>query len=299
MPDPQTPATSYQTLRQEIQKVRSQRIQQHQQTIAGLKKQGLLAATQQNRPLVMLADGDSWFDYPLPIPVVNQSDIISQLPGVAAVKPVVLNMAHYGDATTTSMGVSMQQRIISQLKEPANGPFDAILFSGGGDDLVGDQFCLWLNQAAGCQNNTALAIDISRIGDIFGVIQGAYLDLVGLRNQYAPGIPIFTHSYDFAQPTGTAAPCGEGPWLKPSLDFQGWTNFNDAAGIVKALLIQFDAMLANLAAAPENKMVHVRTQGTLDPTADWANELHPTPPGFKKITQCFLASLQGVFPGRI
>jgi hypothetical protein len=41
------------------------------------------------------------------------------------------------------------------LQEPKNGKFDAILFSGGGNDLVGDQFRLWLNDADAPRNGGA------------------------------------------------------------------------------------------------------------------------------------------------
>jgi len=42
----------------------------------------------------------------------------------------------------------------------------------------------------------------------------------------------------------------------------------------------------------------VPTQGTLT-RDDWANELHPFPPGFVKLAKVFLASLQHRFQGRI
>lgn len=53
----------------------------------------------------------------------------------------------------------------------------------------------------------------------------AYENLISARNQAAKAqsrsIPIFTHSYDFAIPTGKDV-CGAGPCLKPSLDDRGW-----------------------------------------------------------------------------
>jgi len=42
----------------------------------------------------------------------------------------------------------------------------------------------------------------------------------------------------------------------------------------------------------------VPTQGTLA-KEDWANELHPYPPGFEKLAGRFLSALQHRFPGRI
>jgi hypothetical protein len=42
----------------------------------------------------------------------------------------------------------------------------------------------------------------------------------------------------------------------------------------------------------------VYRQGTLAKT-DWANELHPYPPGIKKLAQVFAAKLHDRFPERI
>jgi hypothetical protein len=104
----------------------------------------------------------------------------------------------------------------------------------------------------------------------------------------APGVPIFTHCYDFPIPNGAHPPC-IGPWLKPSLDFCNWPA---AAGklIVRQALIAFRAMLVRLASDAENNLHLVDTQGTLL-ESEWANELHPNPDGFGKIAQKFADSL--------
>jgi hypothetical protein len=57
-------------------------------------------------------------------------------------------------------------------------------------------------------------------------------------------------------------------------------------------------MLTQLAHDNKN-VVYVRTQGTLNAVSDWANELHPTEPGFEKIAARFLEGLRARFPGRI
>jgi hypothetical protein len=57
-------------------------------------------------------------------------------------------------------------------------------------------------------------------------------------------------------------------------------------------------MLAGLAATAAYKFTLVVTQGTLEP-AEWANELHPTELGFRKIANVFHAALLKQFPGRI
>lgn len=271
----------------------------YQQTIAQAKQNGVLG--QPNSPLNLLADGDSWFDYPLgPIPFVTYTDIIEQLPGLCAKRPYILKLAHYGDATTTELGLQRTQKIINAINDPANGPFDAILFSGGGNDVVGDPFCIWLNDASDVGNNPAFALDSVRFGAILGVIQASYLDLISLRNDNLPNAPIFVHAYDWAIPTGIGACPTVGPWLKPALDYCGWTNPIMAAQIVKDALTRLAQMLASLAADPKNNLFLVPTQGTLAAN-QWANELHPIPDGFKLMATKFKNSIAAYppFNGRI
>jgi hypothetical protein len=182
-----------------------QRIADHQAAIASALSNGLLY--QPNSPLVLLADGDSWFDYPLGAfpPLIATTDIIAQLPALCAQKPYILNLSHYGDATTTELGLTRVQKIISAITNPTNGPFDAILFSGGGNDIVGDPFCIWLNDASHVGGDPAQALDMSRFNAVLGLIEASYLDLIGVRNDNLPNAPIFVHAYDFAIPSGIGA----------------------------------------------------------------------------------------------
>jgi hypothetical protein len=200
----------------QIEQERRSRIAEHQRRIAQRNlAQPTIAAHGAAAPLNIFAEGDSWFDYPL------SRDTIGWITADGTPVPEILNLAHYGDATTQMLGVAKRQRIVDNLKNPANGTFDALLFSGGGNDIVGDQFCLWVTQyVAG--TNPAYGVDSQRLADMIGVIEAAYVDLIKVRNDNVPNCVIFVHGYDFAQLTGKGV-CGLGPWLKPSLDFRGWT----------------------------------------------------------------------------
>ncbi len=122
-----------------------------------------------------------------------------------------------------------------------------------------------------------------------GMVQSSYLDLFAFRDKYAPGVPIFAHCYDFPIPNGVHPVC-TGPWLKPSLDYCGY-NVTQGTTIVRQALVDFQTMLATLAANAANNFILVNTQVTLQP-ADWANELHPYPGGFQAIAEKFVAALR-------
>lgn len=280
----------------------SARVQQHQATIARLKSaQASMAAAGKPppaAPLVMLAQGDSWFDYPLNGNGLSlgNTDIIAHLQGMGKINPVIANLAHFGEASTDEMSLPKQERMIQLLRDPSNwlgqGKPDAILFSAGGNDIAGDQFCIFVGYAA--HGESGLAAD--RFQEALGIVRASYNDLFAFRDLYAPGVPVFAHCYDFPLPTGTPAGC-IGPWLKPSLDYAGW-NFTQGTDICRQALLAFRTMLQDLASDAANLFFLVDTQGTLV-SSDWANELHPYPPGFAKLADRFLASLRVLFPDRI
>jgi hypothetical protein len=278
------------------------RVKVHQAKIARLRNANasLMAAGAQPRlkPLVMLAHGDSWFDYPLSGNDLSlqDTDIIAQLRGMGSVNPVILNVSHHGDATTDEMSLPKQERMISSLQDPSNwmesGKPDAILFSGGGNDVVGDQFCIYVDYALPNANG----LNTERFEKALRAVEASYLDLFVFRDRYAPGVPIIAHCYDFPIPNGIHPVCA-GPWLKPSLDYCGW-DLAKGTEIVHKALLAFKNMLSQLAADGANNFFMINTQGSLSP-ADWANELHPYPNGFKAIAERFAAALQSKFPGRI
>lgn len=292
-----------QQLRESINSDLATRTAAHQAKVAAIRSGHAFAraagAPAPTKPLVLLAHGDSWFDYPLngnDISLTN-TGIIAHLESMGTINPLIQNISHYGDATTAEMSWPKQQRMIQSIQDPANwldasGP-DAILFSGGGDDIAGDQFCIFLDYAG---NPGTTGLDAARFNGVLDMVQASYMDLFAFRDKYAPNAPVIAHDYDFPIPNGTH-PLSAGPWLKPSLDYSGW-NVTQGTAILQTALLGFRTMLLALAADPTNNFLLADTQGTLAPS-DWANELHPFAQGFQKVTAKVLATLQTRFPGRI
>src|SRR6201999_1592802 len=112
-----------QETRQQIDADIDKRIQVHKANIARLAAARLsantLGAAIHNRPLVMLAQGDSWFDYPLTgngLPL-SDTDVIAQLRRIGAMPPTILNLAHYGEAAVEEMSLPKQERLIMALSD--------------------------------------------------------------------------------------------------------------------------------------------------------------------------------------
>ena len=237
----------------------------------------------------IFAEGDSWFDYPSP-----GGSVITHLSKLLK-KTDILNLAHAGDAMREMLSLPQRYEIEERLKQGQRRgiPFDALLFSGGGNDIVGDQFYNWLRPFTPGASAPAL-LDDTRFGARLAILEGGYRDLSDIRDRCSPSTTIFVHGYDYAKPTGKGV-CWFGPWLQPSLKARGITDAQLQTEVVKEILVRFRAMLQNLAASLPN-FVYVETQGLLQPTQDWDNELHPTPKGFDKIAIAFRDTLVAHFP---
>jgi len=196
------------------------------------------------------------------------------------------------------LGVEQRQRLADSLKEgcPAGGPWDVLLFSGGGNDIVDNPMALWVRDWDPTVPPATL-IHQPRFDAALALVRAGYEDLITLRDQLSPNTHLVFHGYDFAIPDGRGI-CHLGPWLKPTFDLRGFPTRAAAFAVVEAMLKQFAATLATMAARP--KVTFINGQGTLAPdTSAWHNELHPNRDGFDKFADLFHQTLRPLFPGRV
>jgi hypothetical protein len=248
-------------------------------------------------PLRILAEGDSWFDYPVP---GFGGGVIPRLATRLGVP--IHNLAQAGDEVRYMLGVEQRQELAEELQRMSDRgtPYDVLLFSGGGNDIVGDPLCLWI-RGFDPGLPPAQHVHTARFDAALALVRAGYEDLVAIRDAASPATRVLVHPYDFALPDGRGV-CFYGPWLEPSFAFRRFpkTPVGDAAAAaaVAEMLARFRAVLAQLAAAHAGVTL-VETQGTLHGTADWHNELHPSKGGFDAIVEVFRAQLAALFPGRI
>lgn len=291
--------------RQAAQRERQERIAAYDETVKAWSKKpsrtssrGLgfgTTATDRRPPLRILAEGDSWFDFPFGGRPFRGGDVIERLQDIIPFP--ILNLAVRGDEVRSILGVA-QRRRLKELLEDSGRDFNVMLFSGGGNDIVGDSFRLWLRDRAVSNGDPARALNDAAIGCILQVVRTAYEDLLDLRDQIVartPGraITVFVHGYDWAIPTGDGV-CGFGPWLKPSLEDRGWREESETRAIVREALTRFADLLDDISRQYSDVVV-VRTQGTLGST-EWNDELHPNRSGFPKIAAKFREAMKAKFP---
>jgi lysophospholipase L1-like esterase len=241
---------------------------------------------------VLIAEGDSWFDYPMQdVLRLLEDDHLFDVESVAHKGDCVEDMAH-------SQGQFEEfARRLEKLLRDAKVP-RAILLSGGGNDIAGDEFAMLLNHAA--SSLPPLNEDILR-GVIDVRLKEAYASIIsGLtalaKSYLGRPIPIVTHGYDYPIPDGRGFLGGwwilPGPWLKPGFQRKGHDDLAKNTLLVAQLIDRFNTMLAGVSALPEFAHVHyLDLRGTLKHDGSykkhWANEMHPNATGFDLVTKKF------------
>ena len=258
------------------------------------RARGAAAPAAITTPLQVFAEGDSWFEYPKPF---FGGGVIPRLENLIGVP--ILNLAKAGDEVRFMLGVDERKELIARLRNgcPAGGPWDALLFSGGGNDIVDDPMCLWVRDFVPNVPPASL-IHQARFDTALALVRAGYEDLIAVRDAVSPTTHLVFQCYDFALPDGRGI-CNMGPWLKPTFDLRGFPNQTTRFAVVKAMLQQFALMLQTLAAGHPGISV-INGQGLLAPqTSSWDNELHPEGAGFAKHAALFRTTLRAVFPGRV
>lgn len=245
---------------------------------------------------VLIAEGDSWFDYPRHNVVRLLEDRYGyEVESVASGGDRVEDMA-YSDGQLEKF-----TRLLEKLIRRGDIP-RAILLSGGGNDVAGDEFAILLNHAA----SKAAGLNETIVkGVIDERIQLAYAHIIGAvtrvcEERLGRRIPILVHGYDYPVPDGRGFWGGvwvlPGPWLEPGFRAKGYGDMEHRKAIVRDLIDRFNEMLIRLTADPALSHVrHVELRKTLSSGDDyrqwWANELHPNEHGFLAVTERFAAAI--------
>jgi hypothetical protein len=241
---------------------------------------------------VIIAEGDSWFDYP-------RADVLSILEDRFGFD--VQSVARAGDRVEDMAYSGGQLEKFTRQVEKAirNGRVpQAVLLSGGGNDIAGREFSILLNPASGPApgwNDEIVS------GLINSRLRHAYLFIISAitricEERAGRRIRIVLHGYDDPVPDGRGFLGGSwllpGPWLEPGFRQKGYLRLAQRQELMAELIRRFNTMLTDLVELEGlEHVVHVNLRGTLQTGATykrwWENELHPTRDGFLLIAERF------------
>lgn len=242
----------------------------------------------------ILAEGDSWFS----IGAIPSSNLLFELRFEKWT--AILNLAYPGDTIAHMSELASNSDLVRVLAtKNFNYKWDAILLSGGGNDIIDVAGTLVLNQPSGDPKEPSSYIDTGRLTTILKEIQAGYTRIVELRDavdSQCKGVPIIVHTYDYPTPrnapaTFLVAPVA-GPWLYKAFAGKG-VDPTLQQGATDYLINRLAESLHELTTG-DNALSNfhvVRTCGTLiraeseaGNSNDWLNEIHPNHDGYRKIS---------------
>lgn len=241
----------------------------------------------------IVAEGDSWFAYPRKwIAFGADINIIHHLEDKIANTDTtnLLRLASNGDEAVDMTSGKQFQRLYKILKRN-QAHINILLFSGGGNDIVGKNDMLPLLREYDGSSDFMDCIHLDRFKQKLDSVILSYARLVALCEDVVPSAKIVTHMYDIAKPWNQGGDFFWGrlktePWVYPYLIRRNIpTKFH--LPVIKFMLESLATNLQTLADSPitAGRLIVVHTQGTLKPGSkkDWLNEIHPTEDGFKKV----------------
>ena len=238
-----------------------------------------------HRP-VIITEGDSWFDHPL------RRDTIDCIQNMGRFN--ILRLESFGDEVTKIMSGKQKKTLRNIL---VWHPVELILFSGGGNDIVGKGL-LNLLKDRNTVSSWKEVIHKTNFNQKMRNIKKAYKDLIEIRNDKRPDCTIMAHGYDYPIPSDVGAQLVgikiAGPWMKPYMEKRNITLVGEQKKIAKWLIQQLNEMLVDFE-RKTNNFIYVKTPGTLA-INEWGDEIHPTNPGYKKIANKFKPKLKKLFP---
>ncbi|WP_028021537.1 SGNH/GDSL hydrolase family protein [Enterovibrio calviensis] len=234
----------------------------------------------------VLAEGDSWFAYP------GKYAYLGRAPNIIAHLNKKDDLVIYDASSNSDEAIEMLsgKQKFSLLKRISHTEFDYILFSGGGNDIVGRyDFGFLLNTKTPemtwrqCINDKRLKLRFTQIASTY-----EYLCELVLMYSKKKDVKIVAHTYDYPipSPRGYKAfdiiPLRE-PWLYPYFYQKEIFDHQDQKNIITYILKKFHEALKRISRRYPSLVV-VNTQRTLREN-HWNDEIHPTSEGFKLISE--------------
>ena len=228
----------------------------------------------------LIAEGDSWFDYPGTdlLDALHQSGY--DIESVARAGDRVEMMA-FGRGQLDGFAAAVE-KVIGNGHTPK-----AILLSGGGNDIAGSQFGFLINHAGspkqGLNDSIVRGVIEERIAGAYVWIIQAITDLC--QKMLGQKVRIILHGYGYPLPDGRGVLGGwgplPGPWLRPGFIEKGFDSLSQNTDTMRVLIDRFNTMVQGVAGQfAHARYVNLRT--VLPPAKPlWANELHPVERGFR------------------
>ena len=223
---------------------------------------------------------------------------------------LILNLAYPGDTIRNLSRMINNTSFRYALQSEKNKPWNAIVLSAGGNDLIDAAHKLILPKSrrpSAAVNNIADYCNKPAVTKFFNDIEKNFRRLAKIRTDQ--NIPFIIHTYDYPTPRNSAARFFRvklsGPWLytamtKAEIPQSDWIELSDYLFDHLADRILSLSKGANVIPnfhAVDTRNTLIRAQlGVRGESGDWLNEIHPNKNGYLKIAHLIEKKINEVTP---
>jgi hypothetical protein len=290
--------------------------------------------TKQGAPIRVVADGDSWFQYPFPAIGLGRfrwdmvKDIVDHLMADNMFR--VDSLARGGDWLSTMLQAGRYVTEISRIQP------DFFVFSGGGDDLTVDGRVAFMVRKPNTldiaiarlvhkranESDSYLPIDLQKYDaglhcltwEFFSLLNLVFLEYLLLiqstSHEKLKHLVMITHGYDFLRPRRNNpywyrhGPvqwienwCLAGSWLWIPME-EKKLDEPSKQNVAYTIIYEFNEMLISLAKhSGHPNLFHIDCRGLAKPE-DWYDELHLTSEAFGVVTRLYRKCMQMIKANR-
>ena len=264
-----------------------------------------------------LCDGDSWFSIGT-LNLLANSNLLFELS--LSRSAIAINCGYPGETLRRIVNVVHDPHMENLLIGVTRRPWDALLISGGGNDVIelasvrpdeaaDPSMRLLLLPAEWGPESQGPARYVSDTGwqRLAEYLRANLDDLIALRDHpdsESKGVPIFMHTYALPTPRDAGAGLGNGPWLWPAMQAYGIPaddRWGVAADMLGRLGRLFQEAAADAARFPNLHVFDTATKVLLvaadethtGPSGDWVNEIHLTRGGYRKLGRAWGPEIEG------
>ena len=257
-----------------------------------LETLNLIANRSFKRDCKIVAEGDSWFAYP----AVN--DVVDHLRKTGF---AVIRRSEHGDTLENMVygtGFKINKKQNTVTNDGAVGLIEVkksirkfkprfVLFSAGGNDVVGLELVRYLNH----KSTKKPSLRIAAFQDVLNNFMKPAIEYF-IKEVLAidATIDILMDGYDYAKPIGKGYKLVgiklAGPWILPGFGEKAITNRSDQDKIIKRLIDEFNKMLKSLSVKYAN-FHYINLRGKFPKESQWHNEIHLIGAGYKTVAKMY------------
>ena len=265
---------------------------------------------------IILAEGDSWFEYPIFIDEII--DHLNKRDDYA-----IESLAYGGDWIANILYEQQYVEKLSLLRP------DVFLISGGGNDLVGGhRLAQMIRDRKDLEYNNDLDLsshdgklsfakrcfnkEFYSLMKLFKLQYKLLFEDIKMETDKFNDMKIITQGYDYAIPSSSLGfgfnplhlmkpvtnwALKNGDWLLNPLLLRNYRNHEERVAIIYGMIECFNEMMISVGKDYDN-VYHIDSRGAVNPKNGWYNELHPTSKEFKKIAKVYEKCIDSTDTGK-